>query len=649
MKFGIEKFRVFYNYQEFNLSPITVLTGPNNSGKSTLQKAIYLMKNSFIGTSDKFALDTLKFDGISKKIGVFENNISFNSESQDFSFSFLFDSSNYNNSIKITLGYELERLKSVKLFYLLEKDYKLLFEITPDNQTIFSRFDIDFLIKIIHFYKKRGMEQNRILDLSRKLSNPDYHLTQEEKNEIEEFKNKFGLEINSTNYTTQDISVPFDWRVYNCFEKHDQKFNKIFEKSLNVFTTSFNDLVIGSVLLDDINDLDYFNTPNQDHPKYERIKSMLTSENIFTEEGFIEKYKDIEKAVLVELILYWNRTLNNVVKTPDGQDYFFSDDLNRIFSNSIENGETQCRELFTFMNYRFNDNLFINYIQKNENWGSVLKASEIEKIRFYKPVIEGAVNDSVNVVVSIINELWKEAKHGLNSFVTRTELFLFDNDNVSKRHIFFDDTKTYTLTLSKFAKEKEAGNISSSQLEFISYWLKEFNLANDLEFEKILVGEEWIGVNYYLKLSGKRVPLNDDGLGANKLVLIILQLVLSNRNSLFLFEEPEIGLHPAFQSKLAELFLDAYKKFGHNFIIETHSEYIIRKFQYLTAKKKLKPEDSTIYYFHHPDNIPKGEKHIKEIGIREDGGLTDDFGPGFFDEATNIKFDLLRLKNSQSN
>ncbi|WP_374756318.1 DUF3696 domain-containing protein [Dyadobacter psychrotolerans] len=84
------------------------------------------------------------------------------------------------------------------------------------------------------------------------------------------------------------------------------------------------------------------------------------------------------------------------------------------------------------------------------------------------------------------------------------------------------------------------------------------------------------------------------------------------------------------------------------FIVETHSEYLIRKLQYLTAKKQVKPSDSVIYYFHDPNNVPKGEKQVKKIEILEDGSLSDDFGPGFFDEAANWELELIRLKNAKN-
>jgi DNA repair exonuclease SbcCD ATPase subunit len=51
------------------------------------------------------------------------------------------------------------------------------------------------------------------------------------------------------------------------------------------------------------------------------------------------------------------------------------------------------------------------------------------------------------------------------------------------------------------------------------------------------------------------------------------------------------------------------------------------------------------------DNVDESqdEPKVKNIQINECGGLTDNFGPGFFDEAHNLKFELLRINKQQLN
>jgi len=157
---------------------------------------------------------------------------------------------------------------------------------------------------------------------------------------------------------------------------------------------------------------------------------------------------------------------------------------------------------------------------------------------------------------------------------------------------------------------------------------------------------------FYLQYYIKNVLL---GYGSAKLIPLIIKIpfIFSSPDSrifhLLLIEEPEANLHPKLQSKLAELFMVAYKKYPLMFLIETHSEYLIRKLQYLTAEKAINTEDIRIYYLNDSKNVAEKEEQVKEIKILEDGSLSEEFGPGFFDETINLKLELLKLKNLQKN
>ena len=202
--------------------------------------------------------------------------------------------------------------------------------------------------------------------------------------------------------------------------------------------------------------------------------------------------------------------------------------------------------------------------------------------------------------------------------------------------------KEYPMFRNIFLK-LENGRLNKNN-EFLKKWLvDEFKIVSriqDLEFTNIE------GYGFSVKISNER-SLYQVGYGITQLLPIILQIALLD-NSLFIIEEPESNLHPALQSKLADFFVDASKEFNIQFIIETHSEYLIRKLQYLTAKKEIKPEDTQIYYFYPPNDVPEGEKQVYPINIEEDGSLTKNFGKGFFDEADNIALELFLLKNQNN-
>ncbi|MEZ4885470.1 MAG: DUF3696 domain-containing protein [Chitinophagales bacterium] len=188
---------------------------------------------------------------------------------------------------------------------------------------------------------------------------------------------------------------------------------------------------------------------------------------------------------------------------------------------------------------------------------------------------------------------------------------------------------------------KNGASKDEKKTTFIYKWLGEegFGIADKVEF--VPIGTYGNAVKIWK--NGKELELADLGFGITALLPLLMKIVLC-KTKLLMIEEPENSLHPNFQTKLADLFIDAQETFGLRFIIETHSEYLIRRLQILTAEKKITPDNTSIYYFYNPDDVPKGKKQVERINIEEDGSLDNDFGEGFFDMATQMRFELLKLK-----
>ena len=93
------------------------------------------------------------------------------------------------------------------------------------------------------------------------------------------------------------------------------------------------------------------------------------------------------------------------------------------------------------------------------------------------------------------------------------------------------------------------------------------------------------------------------------------------------------------------MFLDFYLKYGCQSIIETHSEYMIRRTQLLVANGikeghfSLESNPLKVYYFPDKDGLPY------DMLFNERGRFEHDFGPGFLDVSGKINLELLDLSS----
>ena len=200
---------------------------------------------------------------------------------------------------------------------------------------------------------------------------------------------------------------------------------------------------------------------------------------------------------------------------------------------------------------------------------------------------------------------------------------------------------------------------------FLNKWIEKFEIGKNIEIKGT---DEGLGLMIYLNTDNGKRLLADEGYGITQLVSLLLQIdnsiPLEARYfpNVFLekdrvdcnlsyryqphticVEEPEVHLHPKYQSMLAEMFVEAYQKYNIHFIIETHSEYLIRKLQVMVADKdsSLTSNDVSLNYV---EKDEKGVSTNRKIEILEDGRLSEPFGTGFFDEADMLAMDLLKYK-----
>jgi len=716
-KIGYKNIRVFKEQQWFDLAPLTILTGPNNSGKSTIHKMLTLLINSFVKKDNNyFNIESLNFTGDVVEItGGYSSNVNYENKTSPITFSFGFEDKILGNlegylsykeengtveliEIEIRKGNDIVFNFKPVLLYSLYSDKELkqkgiydeyhekikTWQITEFNNNLprTSTLLRDSLIKS----KNKGFESELVNDLNKKIKNGKSLSELELK--LRKKYESMGVEFNSWK-ADQEI-VEFELNTWNIWDENKKcifEFNKTVNKISEIFdqpnaellfNTKLSELVLGK---EDILNRDI--SADEDENKI-KIKQELIKHNILTQDNFVVAYKDFELSIIEAILKKINQNTLRQNPFDDSWEYvifrFFFNQKSDLSNNDIR-----------------------NYLLKNEDDViTKLIADEIviKKSRALTPEEQKAIFSSIGNApeknVNLKNDKEKnepkedEKNYGnlfcngvrylleealpvksllidLDELITRLS-FSLQNKTI-KRHYFNSDKSIVDSIFYEMGKEYNKGikGFGWKADRFIEKWIGTdgFNIADriiprEINAEIEVGNFEHIGTAYYLakKKKGKPkefdyYPLADNGLGINYLVLLLLQIVRSAVSTakapILILEEPELNMHPNFQSKLAELFADAKNEFGVDFIIETHSEYLIRKLQYLTAKNKIKPEDSIIYYFNNPDKVlPKDEKQIKGLRVLEDGSLTDDFGTGFLDEADGIALKLYRLQRNKA-
>lgn len=198
---------------------------------------------------------------------------------------------------------------------------------------------------------------------------------------------------------------------------------------------------------------------------------------------------------------------------------------------------------------------------------------------------------------------------------------------------------------------------------FINKWLKEFGICDSLKIEN---EEGQLRIKLVTKESPDGRMLADYGYGVTQLVSLLLNIeiaisrveqypirfmgqssesddCMSIKPFWLIIEEPEVHLHPLLQSRLADMFLDA-SSHDVKLIVETHSEYCVRRSQVLVAESgfdrlTLKRNNPFRVYYFPIEGLPYDMKY------QTNGYFVEPFGEGFFDEAVKWSCQLNNIKN----
>lgn len=223
----------------------------------------------------------------------------------------------------------------------------------------------------------------------------------------------------------------------------------------------------------------------------------------------------------------------------------------------------------------------------------------------------------------------------------------------ASQNVFYNtaDKNDYMAkAIHRFYREKiERG---SAPHTFVKKWMKDFHIGDD--FEIVSLGGE--AYRFFIYEGKDRMDLADKGMGSNQLMILLISLASMIRKyegmtakPFVVIEEPEQNLHPDLQRKLTELLAYVNDNYHFKFIVESHSEYMIRRSQVLVAEAKFKNEKDLeencpfkVYYF-----PQEGEPYDMEYTIT--GRFNKPFGKYFYDASARDAVALNKLEISSGN
>lgn len=174
--------------------------------------------------------------------------------------------------------------------------------------------------------------------------------------------------------------------------------------------------------------------------------------------------------------------------------------------------------------------------------------------------------------------------------------------------------------------------------EAIHKWLVYLGVASNIGTnDKGKFGHELKITN---EIKGMEQDLTHVGVGVSQVLPILVLSFLSGKGDVIILEQPELHLHPKVQTRLADFFvsMNALEK---QCVLETHSEYLINRLRLLVAKSdSTRIADDTMIYFVEKDKT-NGYSKYREITINPYGKI-DHWPDGFFDEGEDLASQIVR-------
>jgi AAA15 family ATPase/GTPase len=700
---SIKNFRALNGKFHFDFAPLTILTGTNSSGKSSIAKALLLLKNMVgdkVDSENPFRnFSNLGIDS-DLNIGTFDfwvNNKQDDDKTLSFTFPFYFINVLNDYSLELTYSKREAATPYGELCQIRIYNNDSRSDIFVVDKTQFRFNFVELWSSIEEFYDKLSELQSFVEKISHRYndlalswenysgggfdipSNIVYHFLS---GTMENYKSLYDVETCTYEMFVSVLSAgeieEFNHFRDTVFLTSAWKFNNNKNRTSIYFPLVEIDYPL--LTYDILNKPKYSENnasnpiPSMEMREYSEKLKVRNKELSDKQKVQLKKIQKIELQTLNEAL---PKIFSNDSKSVLGPitafivgklEYFFKKLFEPSIDRTFEFDENYCSYKISEFEMEMEkkqgeSELFsINWIlndanEKNFRHGYGYHAN---KDNFFEDIILNSIRSNIEATTNSFQLL---------EFIPATRNPMADRYySLKEKSNYFSKTIANLITKDEHNFIEIANKMNSS--------LSKLGIA-----EKLHLSLSDDGSYIVISLGGtdkRKINLADHGNGINQLLPIIMKIGIAIENyfqewieqtaaeqrysenaefgkekewfhskPVFIIEEPEMGLHPSLQSKLADVLVEWSRHV--NLIVETHSEYLIRRLRGLVVDGTAKPNQIKIYYFHDPSNIPEGESQVYPIDIDSDGSLSKNFGKGFLDEASNLNIALYNYSKEQHN
>ena len=596
-KWILNNFKSINKETELEFRPLTIFTGANSSGKSTVLQSILLVTQTL---QNPIASRSVVLNGRIKKFGSYSDVVNKRQWRKD-----------------MTVGFELgyERYVNSRFFNLWKEDMKGVscqFSIGAKDED-----DLQPFLKKLSLSSYANSDENIATTTLNRIENPSEKI----KKVVETMKNKPDSEELCYNVNVK-MSKGFSHVHFN-----GKPYNDLIGCSLNHFLPDY--------FLNSYNIFDYIVEAFFDRYYYASSRHLFALQDDEINAELSEKLRDVCEDIaqkLMEVVSSKRESKNKKEFVAAYEDYMSHKEFGKFFK--LFHSKMPIPEKGNLVK-RLKDAL-----------GGLPPKYEVERI----PRVD-YLRDYFSEHIWYLGPLREEPKalYPLGSDGSMKNVG-FKGENTA---MVLDGNKNKEIEFIMPCQQAESGEWTflrtfGNLQGAVKQWLIYLGVANDV------VTDDRGKIGHIMQIKNDDGMMQQDlthvGVGVSQVLPILVMCLLAEEGDVIILEQPELHLHPKVQTRLADFFV-AMNKLGKQCIVETHSEYMINRLRYRVAKSDDSSiADNTMMYFVEKEK-KTGASNYRPVTINK-YGVIEDWPDGFFDESEKMAIEILRAgtaKKAQEN